>query len=84
VELGPYSTYRLPAKIRDAFGVDTAQQLADGLGIQGELTPAVAREADAAYGALVRGDSALAHALLTRLGVSDATATDAIAKFSAS
>ncbi|GAB2454998.1 uncharacterized protein YidB (DUF937 family) [Conyzicola lurida] len=84
MELGPYSTYRLPANLRSAFGVDTAQQLADQLGIRGELTPAVASEADSAYGALVRGDSAPAHALLTGLGVSDTAATAAIAKFTAS
>ncbi|MET0990499.1 MAG: hypothetical protein ABWY54_07625 [Glaciihabitans sp.] len=81
MKLGPYSTYPLPAPVRTAFGVSTAQELADQLGAQGELTPHLAREAETAYNAYRAGDIAAAHEFLTaKLGLTDAVASSALDK----
>jgi hypothetical protein len=80
VDLGTYSSYRLPSNIRSAFGADTAQELVDQLGVQGELTPALAGEAESAYNAYRQGSTEPARALLGRLGLSDEKIDDALGK----
>ncbi|MFB2554511.1 hypothetical protein [Herbiconiux liangxiaofengii] len=81
MDLGPLGGYRLPALLTTAYGVDTAQQLADQLGVTKKPTPAVAGRADAAYAALTNGDTAPARILLVDdLGVSPEKADEAIAK----
>jgi len=81
MDVGTYATYPLPGDIRRAFGVQTAQDLADRLGAQGTLTPELAREAEAAYVAYRSGDTAIARSFLKdRLALSDATVDDALAK----
>jgi hypothetical protein len=85
MDLGPYASYPLPARIKRAFGADTASELADKLGASGSLTPALAREAESAYNSWSAGDTAPARAFLsTRLGLDDATVDDVLAKLSAS
>ncbi|WP_188511883.1 hypothetical protein [Conyzicola nivalis] len=85
MNLGKYSSYPLPAGVRRSFGVETAGQLADQLGVKGEITDELAREADAAYSAYTRGDTAAAREFLTtKLGVDGAVADDALAKLAAS
>jgi len=81
MDLGALGNYPLPAALRSAYGVATAQQLADQLGVTRQPTAALAGEADAAYQALRRGDTAPARALLVdKLGVSEAAADTALAK----
>jgi hypothetical protein len=81
MNLGSLGGYRLPAAIRDAYGVDTAQQLADQLGVTKQPTPALSGEADAAYQALRRGDRGPARVLLVdQLGVSGDRADAALEK----
>ncbi|MCU1479277.1 MAG: hypothetical protein JWQ19_63 [Subtercola sp.] len=81
MNLGPLSSYRLPAAIRTAYGVDTAQQLADQLGVTKQPGPELGGEADAAYQSLKQGDSGPARALLVnKLGVSESAADAALAK----
>jgi hypothetical protein len=81
MDLGPLSGYRLPTAIRNAYGVDTAQQLADQLGVSKRPTPELGAEADAAYQALKKGDSAPARSLLVnKLGVNESAADAALAK----
>jgi hypothetical protein len=81
MDLGTLGSYRLPAAIRQAYGVDTAQQLADQLGVTTRPTAQLAGEADDAYRSLKAGDTAPARAMLVdRLGVSEASADAAIAK----
>jgi hypothetical protein len=81
MDLGHLGGYRLPPAIRDAYGVDTAQQLADQLGVTTKPTPGLAGEADAAYQALKRGDTGPARSLLVqKLGVSEAKADEALTK----
>jgi hypothetical protein len=85
MDLGPYASYPLPARVKRAFGVDTAAALADSIGATGSLTPELAREAESAYNSWVTGDTAPARAFLsTRLGLDDAAADDVVAKLSAS
>jgi hypothetical protein len=85
MDLGQFASYRLPPGIRDAFGVGTAQELADQLGVQGTLSPELAGEAEGAYNAYRRGDIEAARSFLTtRLGLSEQTADDALAKLSKS
>jgi hypothetical protein len=81
VDLGSLGGYRLPAAISNAFGVTTAQELADQLGVTKAPTPALGPAADSAYQALRRGDSGPARRLLVDdLGISEATADEALAK----
>lgn len=81
MNLGSYSSYPLPTPVRTAFGVSTAQELADQLGATGELTPALAHEAEAAYNAYRAGDTDAAQTFLTsKLGLSDGVARSALAK----
>ena len=82
MDLETYSSYRLPSNIRSAFGADTAQELVDRLGVQGELTPALAGEAESAYNAYRKGDTEPARALLGRLGLDDDKIDDALGKLS--
>jgi hypothetical protein len=85
MNLGKYGSYPLPAGVRRSFGVDTAGQLADQLGVKGEITDDLAREAETAYSAYNRGDlQAVRQFLTTKLGVADDVADDAIAKLAAS
>ncbi|WP_440708968.1 hypothetical protein [Herbiconiux sp. YIM B11900] len=81
MDLGPLGNYPLPASITNAYGAATAQELADQLGVTKQPTAALAGDADAAYQALKRGDTAPARALLVdELGVSEANADAALAK----
>jgi hypothetical protein len=81
MDLGPLGSYRLPASIRDAYGADTAQQLADQLGVTKRPGLSIAGDADAAYRALKQGDTGPARALLIDgLGVSEQKADAALAK----
>ena len=81
MDLGTLGGYRLPAAIRTAYGVTTAQELADSIGVTKQPTPALAGDADAAYQALRRGDSQPARRLLIDdLGVSESAADAALAK----
>ncbi|WP_411698340.1 hypothetical protein [Conyzicola sp.] len=85
MNLGKYGSYPLPAGVRRSFGVDTAGQLADQLGVKGEITDDLARDAETAYAAYNRGDlQAVREFLTTKLGVDDAVADDAVAKLAAS
>lgn len=81
MDLGNLSNYPLPPAIRSAYGVATAQELADQLGVTKKPTAALANDADAAYRALRQGDKAPARKLLVdELGVSETTADAALAK----
>ncbi|MCS5732452.1 hypothetical protein [Herbiconiux daphne] len=81
MDLGPLGSYRLPAALKAAYGVTTAQELADQLGVTKQPTPELGATADAAYQALRRGDHGPARALLIDdLGVSEDKADAAIAK----
>jgi hypothetical protein len=82
MHLGPLSTYRLPPAVRAAYGVDTAQELADQLGVTRLPTSDLGGVADAAYQSLRRGDRGPARALLVdHLGVGEDAADAALAKF---
>ena len=84
MDLGTLGGYRLPSSLASAYGVQTAQQLADQLGVTKAPTADLAGEADAAYRALKNGDRAPARALLvTKLGVSEEKADAALAKLPA-
>ncbi|WP_374946473.1 hypothetical protein [Agreia sp.] len=81
MDLGPLGSYRLPASISSAYGVTTAQALADQLGVTKRPTADLGHEADSAYQSLKRGDSSAARTLLVdKLGVSEANADAALAK----
>jgi hypothetical protein len=81
MDLGTLGGYRLPTAIQTAYGVTTAQELADQIGVTKRPSPELAGDADAAYNALKRGDAAPARALLVdKLGVSEANADAALAK----
>jgi hypothetical protein len=81
MDIGPLGSYRLPAAISDAYGVESAQQLADQLGVTKRPSLMLAGAANAAYGALKRGDTAPARSLLIdKLGVSPQKADEALAK----
>ena len=82
MELGSYAAYPLPPAVRTAFGVHTAQELADDLGASGALTPDAVHEAERAFRALRTGDSSLARGFLVgRAGLSGEDADAAIARF---
>ncbi|MFC7431770.1 MULTISPECIES: hypothetical protein [unclassified Agrococcus] len=78
MDLGAYSSYRLPPSIAGAFGVTTAQELADQVGATGTLTPDVVHEAERAYEAWRTGDRAPARALLVGSAGLDGDAADAV------
>lgn len=81
MDLGTLGGYRLPTAIQTAYGVQTAQQLADQLGITKRPTPDLADEADAAYRSLKTGDQGPARSLLIdKLGVGEQKADEALAK----
>lgn len=81
MDLGTLGNYPLPTTIQAAFGVATAQELADQLGVTKRPTADLAGEADEAYRALKNGDQGPARALLVdQLGVSEANADAALAK----
>jgi hypothetical protein len=81
VDLGPYASYRLPQPIRASFGVDTAQELADQIGLKGTLTADVAREAESAYNSYRSGDQAPATAFLeAHTALSNSAIADVLAK----
>ena len=81
MDLGKLGNYPLPPAIQAAYGVATAQDLADQLGITRQPTADLADEADDAYRALKRGDQGPARALLVdKLGVSGSKADEALAK----
>lgn len=64
MDLGPYASYQLPASISAAFGVETAQELADQIGLEGTLTPEIGQEAERAYNGYRSGDISGATAFL--------------------
>ncbi|WP_378144255.1 hypothetical protein ACFJGV_12420 [Cnuibacter sp. UC19_7] len=82
MELGTWGSYRLPEQLRAAYGVDTAQALADQLGAKDTpLTPELIAEAEAAFRAYRSGDTATGRRFLVdRLGVDGQRADDALAK----
>ncbi|WP_172582661.1 hypothetical protein [Subtercola boreus] len=81
MDLGPYTGYPLPLAIREAYGADTAGELADRLGVTTRPGSDVGPAADAAYQSLRRGDQAPARALLIeKLGLSESAADEALAK----
>jgi hypothetical protein len=81
MDLGALGNYPLPVILQSAYGVATAQELADQLGVTRAPTPALAGDADAAYQALKKGDTAPARALLIdELGVTPAKADEANAR----
>ncbi|PRY68037.1 hypothetical protein B0I08_105201 [Glaciihabitans tibetensis] len=81
MDLGPYSSYRLPPTIRAAFGVETAQELADQLGLTGTLTAQVAREAERAYNGYRAGDpSAVSAFLKAHTGMDDQAVATTLSK----
>ena len=81
MDLGHYSSYRLPYPIRTAFGIVTAQDLADKLGLTGTLTADDAHEAELAYEQYAMGELGAAHRfLIDRCGLSEQVATDALAR----
>ena len=81
MDIGLLGRYRLPDAIRTAYGVDTAQQLADQLGVTKRPSLALAGKADGAYRALQKGDQAPARALLIdQLGITPQEADEALAK----
>lgn len=79
--IGPLGNYRLPPAIAATYGVVTAQELADQLGVTKRPSAELGSTADAAYQALRRGDQGPARALLiSDLGVSEEDADAALAK----
>lgn len=83
MDLGSLASYPMPANIRSAFGADTAQQLADDLGIDVKPTPELARRADAAYTEYKKGNlDAVRTFMRTDLGMSDENIDSALAKLS--
>jgi hypothetical protein len=81
MDLGTYAPYPMPANIRQAFGADTAQQLADQLGITATAGPELAREADTVWGEYKRGNLEAVTTFMTeRLGMTQERAEDTLAK----
>ncbi|MCS5715493.1 hypothetical protein NVV95_13160 [Herbiconiux sp. CPCC 205716] len=81
MDLGPLGGYRLPSALQTAYGVTTAQELADQLGVTKAPTAELGGEADAAYQSLRQGDPGPARSLLVdKLGVSEQNADEALAK----
>lgn len=84
VALGLIAAFPLPPEIRAAYGVETAQQLADQIGVTKRPTIWMRGEATKAYEALKKGDQAPAMTLLTKgLGVTEQNAREALAKLPA-
>jgi hypothetical protein len=83
MDLGSLASYPMPANVRAAFGADTAQQLADKLGIEADMTPDLGRRADAAYNEYKKGNIDAVRAFMRNdLGMSDANIDDALARLS--
>jgi hypothetical protein len=83
MDLGSLASYPMPANIRSAFGADTAQQLADGLGIDVTPTPELAQRADAAYNEYRKGNLDGVRAFMkSDLGMSDEKIDEALTKLS--
>ena len=81
VSLGLVAAFTLPPEIKAAYGVETAQQLADQIGITKPPTIWMRGDATKAYEALKNGDQAPAMTMLTqRLGVTEQNAREALAK----
>jgi hypothetical protein len=81
MDLGPYASYRLPATVQTAFGAQTAQELADQLGLTGTLTAEVGREAERAYNGYRSGDTSAATAFLKNHStMDDATIAEVLSK----
>ncbi len=84
VSLGVIAAFPLPPAIKQAYGVETAQQLADQIGVTKKPSLFMRGQAMAAYEALQRGDQGPAMTLLTKtLGVPEANAREALAKLPA-
>jgi hypothetical protein len=76
--------FPLPQQIKDAYGVQTSQQLADQIGVTKQPSLSMRGEATTAYEALQRGDQGPAMRLLTEtLGVPEQNAKEALAKLPA-
>ena len=81
MNLGPLGSYPLPQSIREAYGVTTAQQLADQLGVDVTPTPDLIAAAQTAYADYRGGDVEAARVFLrSRLGMDDAAIDDALSK----
>ncbi|AXH34399.1 hypothetical protein DVJ78_02265 [Humibacter sp. BT305] len=82
MDLGTWGSYRLPEQLRSAYGVDTAQALADQLGAKDvPITPELIAEAEAAFRAYRSGDTATGRRFLVEtLGVDEHRADEALAK----
>lgn len=79
--LGPFGAYPLPEEIRKAYGVESAQELADQIGVTKSPNLTMIGAGRKAFDALQKGDSSLARALLIdKLGVTPAKADEALAK----
>jgi hypothetical protein len=79
MDIGPLGAYRLPALVRETYGVVTAQQLADQLGVTKVPTRGLSEEAESAYEALKAGDRAPVRSLLVeQFGVSEQRADEAL------
>jgi hypothetical protein len=84
VSLGLLAMFPLPQQIKDAYGVQTSQQLADQIGVTKQPSLSMRDEATTAYEALQRGDQGPAMTLLTEtLGVPEQNAKEALAKLPA-
>ncbi len=84
VSLGLLAMFPLPQQIKDAYGVASAQQLADQIGITKQPSLSMRAEATTAYEALQRGDQGPAMTLLVeRLGAPEQNAKEALAKLPA-
>jgi hypothetical protein len=84
VSLGLLAMFPLPQQIKDAYGVQTSQQLADQIGVTKQPSLSMRGEATTAYEALQRGDQGPAMRLLTEtLGVPEQNAKEALAKLPA-
>jgi hypothetical protein len=81
VSLGLLAMFPLPQQIKDAYRVQSAQQLADQIGVTKKPSLSMRAEATAAYEALQRGDRGPAMTLLTEtLGVPEQNAKEALTK----
>jgi len=81
MNLGHYSSYRLPHPIRAAFDVVTAQDLADKLGLTGTLTADDAHQAELAYEQYATGElDAARRFLIDRCGLSEQVTAAALAR----
>jgi len=78
-----FDSYPLPARLRKAFGVDTGGQLAAQLGVTGDISPELARDAETAYNSYTSGDLDGVRAFLAQVGLDNTQVDGVIARLSA-